>query len=182
MNSVHDMPPCIEEQYISATTSSNLRVQAEKRSDADILIASGISGGSLGGALMRLHSEYSRGGVPMRSATQTDHILLMAQLKTLGVVLEAITAQAMHWRIERPEQTALAIVAHFLDDTCRKCDGRGNEQIKDTPALSNKPCKHCHGTGKTALPYGGDGRRLELYMKDCVNRWRQRTAKSLHNR
>ena len=178
---INEDRPGIEEQYSRASQSSNLRCEAYKNGAADILIASGMSGRGLGGALMRLHTEYNRGGVPRHSATKTDHILLMGQLKTLQAVLDAVTAQATHWGMERPEKAAMAIVAHWLDSTCRHCEGRGRERINDTPALSSKNCKHCHGTGHTALPYGSEGRRLEGYMQDCLNRWRQLTAKRLRH-
>ena len=176
---INDDRAGIEEQYCQAAQSSNLRCEAEKRGAADILIASGMSGRGLGGALMRLHSEFSRGGAPMRSATKTDHILMMQRLTSFRAVLEAMTTQAERWDIERPGKAALAVVAHWLDSTCGHCEGRGKERIKDTPTLSGKNCKHCHGTGHTALPYGSAGRRLEGYMQDCINRWRQLTAKRL---
>jgi hypothetical protein len=48
----------VEEQYTSAMSTSDLRVEADRRCDADIIIASGWSQGRVGGALMRLHTEY----------------------------------------------------------------------------------------------------------------------------
>lgn len=177
---MNDERPGIEEQYSQATTSSNLRCEADKRSAADILIASGMSGSRIGGALMRLHSEYNRGGVPRHSATATDHILMIGRLTSWHTVLEAVTAQAERWDIERPGKVALAVVTHFLDSTCPHCEGRGKDRIKGTPNLSGKNCKHCQGTGDTALPYGSAGRKLEGYMQDCLNRWRQRTSNRLH--
>ena len=176
---INEDRPGIEEQYSQATQSSNLRCEADKRGAADILIASGMSGSGLGGALMRLHSEYNRGSVPRHSMTKTDHILMIGQLKTLWPVIDAVTAQATYWGMERPAKAAMAVVAHWLDCTCPHCEGRGKERIKDTPTLSGKNCKHCHGTGHTVLPYGSEGRRLEGYMQDCLNRWRQLTVKRL---
>ena len=176
---INDDRAGIEEQYCQATTSSNLRVEADKRGAADILIASGMSGRGLGGALMRLRTEYSGGSVPRASMGKTDYRLMMSQLHTFPAVLQAMTDQATHWGIERPESVAKAVIAHFLDDTCPHCEGRGKDRIKGTPALSGKNCKHCQGTGHTALPYGSAGRRLEGYMQDCINRWRQLTAKRL---
>ena len=48
----------VEEQYTSAMSTSDLRVEADRKCDADIIIASGWSQGRVGGALMRLHTEY----------------------------------------------------------------------------------------------------------------------------
>ena len=176
---INEERPGIDEQYSKASQSSNLRCEAYKNGAADILIASGMSGRGLGGALMRLHTEFAGGSVPRASMGKTDYRLMMSQLHTFPAVLQAVTDQATHWGIERPEKAAMAIVAHWLDSTCRHCEGRGRERINDTPALSAKNCKHCHGTGHTALPYGSEGRRLEGYMQDCLNRWRQLTAKRL---
>ena len=172
----NDDKPGIEERYSQATQSSNLRCEAYKNGASDVLIASGMSGNGLGGALMRLHTEYNRISV---NATKTDQVMMMWRLKSLPAVLDAVTAQAIHWRIERPEMATRAVVAHWLDSTCLPCEGRGKERIQDTPTLSGKNCKHCHGTGHTLLPYGSEGRRLEGYMQDCLNRWRQLTAKRL---
>lgn len=48
----------VEEQYTSAMSTSDLRVEADRKCDADIIIVSGWSQGRIGGALMRLHTEY----------------------------------------------------------------------------------------------------------------------------
>jgi len=172
--------PGIEEQYSQACTSSNLRVEADKRSPADVLIASGMSHSRIGGALMRLRSEYGSDSVPRRSATETDHRLMMGRLKTLPAVIVAVTAQAHSWGIDRPEAVALAVVSHWLDNICRHCEGRGKERIKDTPTLSGKNCKHCRGTGRIDLTHGSAGRRIEGFISDCVNRWRVSTSRKLH--
>ena len=169
----------IEEQYSQATTSSNLRVEAEKRGPADVLIASGMSNSRIGGALMRLRAEYGSDSVPRRNASQTDHRLMMGRLKTLPAVLEAVSAQAYHWGIDRPQAVALAVVSHWLDNICRHCEGRGKEKIKDTPTLSGKNCKHCRGTGRIDLTHGSAGRRMEAYISDCVGDWAIRTKKLL---
>lgn len=171
----------IEEQYNQACTSSNLRVQADRRSAGDVLIASGMSNSRIGGALMRLRIEYGSDSVPRRSATATDHRLMMGRLKTLPAVLQAVTAQAHSWGMDRPEAVALAVVSHWLDNVCRHCEGRGKERIKDTPTLSGKNCKHCRGTGRTDLTHGSAGRRVEGFIADCVNDWSVRTKKLLRD-
>ena len=50
--------PGVAEQYAMATNAKNLRVEAEKRGNADILIAAGWSASRVGSALIRLHSEW----------------------------------------------------------------------------------------------------------------------------
>jgi hypothetical protein len=56
----------IDEVYTSATHASNLRVVADRRGSADILIAAGWSPIRLGSALLRLHSEFDGAGKPRR--------------------------------------------------------------------------------------------------------------------
>ena len=169
----------VEEQYGHACTSSNLRCEADKRGATDVLIASGMSNSRIGGALMRLRTEYGSDSVPRRSATATDHRLLMARLKTLPTVLAAVTAQAKHWGIDRPEAVAMAVVSHWLDNVCRHCEGRGKKRIEGTPALSAINCRHCHG-GRVDLSHGSAGRRIEGFISDCLNRWRVSTSRRLH--
>jgi hypothetical protein len=50
----------VEEAYTSAGNSSDLRVEAEVRTDADIIIAAGWSESRVGIALLRLHSEWDK--------------------------------------------------------------------------------------------------------------------------
>lgn len=172
----------IEEQYSQACTSSNLRVEADRRSPADVLIASGISNSRLGGALMRLRAEYGSDSVPRRNASATDHRLMMSRLKTLPAVLAAVSTQAHGWGIDRPEAVALAVVSHWLDNICRHCEGRGKEKIKDTPTLSGKNCKHCRGTGRIDLTHGSAGRRMDGFIAACVGDWATRTKRLLHEK
>lgn len=60
-----------EESYTSATQSSNLRCEADRRTDVDVLIAAGCTPGILGSALMRLHSEWD-GAEHVRPAVAAD--------------------------------------------------------------------------------------------------------------
>ena len=55
---LNDERRTVEENYTSATNSSNLRCEADRRTDVDVLIAAGCTPGILGAALMRLHSEW----------------------------------------------------------------------------------------------------------------------------
>lgn len=51
-------PITVEERYTTATHTSNMRVEADKRGDADLMIAAGWCSSTLGSALLRLHSEW----------------------------------------------------------------------------------------------------------------------------
>lgn len=164
---LNDERRTIEESYTSATQSSNLRCEADRRTDVDVLIAAGCTPGILGGALMRLHSEYDRSS-EKQARTATDAILLMGKLKSLPRVLEAIEAWAVLRGLDAPKRLAQAVVAHWLDARCQPCHGRGHELIPGTPSLG-RACKVCKGTGKRKEPMGEAGRRALNLMDDCVN-------------
>lgn len=68
MHNEETLPPDITEQYTSATHASNLRVEmdADRRSNADVLMAAAWSSSRLGGALLRLHSEFDGAQHPRR--------------------------------------------------------------------------------------------------------------------
>lgn len=48
----------IEEVYTSAMNSSDLRVEADRTGDADVIIVAGWTQACIGGAMLRLHTEY----------------------------------------------------------------------------------------------------------------------------
>ena len=114
----------IEEAYTSAMTSSNLRVEADRRSDADVIIAAGWNQSRIGGALLRLHTEWDASEKPrmvgfeqfmpgLKTGTNKERKmrahalahqhnlhemgLLLQKLKALPDVRREVTAQAMKW-------------------------------------------------------------------------------------
>lgn len=180
MQDIKDRPN-IEEQYISAGSSSNLRVEADRRGDADILIASGWSASRIGSALMRLHTEFDSTSRNHGNVSETDFRLLIGKLKSLGAVREQVEFQAVKWGMEQPDRLALAVIGWWLDKVCHKCHGRKFEQINGTPALSGRVCKTCRGTGESHLPHGEAGRRLTVFMDDCVSRAQQSIKNRLHS-
>lgn len=154
-----------EEQYTSATQSSNLRCEPDRRTDVDLLIAAGCTPGILGGALMRLASEWD--GSEKQARTATDAILLMGKLKSLPRVLEAIEAWAVLRGLDAPKRLAQAVVAHWLDAQCMACEGRGHERIAGTPSLG-RTCKACRGTGRQKEPMGEAGRQMLNMCDEAV--------------
>ncbi|SFB96401.1 hypothetical protein SAMN05216344_106112 [Polaromonas sp. OV174] len=69
--------PTTEEKYLSAIHSSNLRMEAdaERRSNADVLVAAGWSASRVGMALLRLHSEWDAAAKPVRPTQQAIRLL-----------------------------------------------------------------------------------------------------------
>jgi hypothetical protein len=60
--------PDTTEQYQTATNTSNLKVDVNRRGAADVMISAGWSSSRLGMALLRLHSEWDSAAKPRRPA------------------------------------------------------------------------------------------------------------------
>ena len=173
--------PGIDETFISACNTSDMRVEAEKRNTADVIIAAGMSAGRLGVALMRLQSEFDAAGRKSGNLTETEFRLLMGRLKSLSAVLEAVGHQAALWQMDRPAALAQAVVAFWLDKNCPACHGRKFQSAPGSPALTAKACPKCKATGQAALPGGEAGKRLERLMDESVERARASIKKRLHS-
>lgn len=176
---LNDTPRTTEEAYVSATQSSSLRCEPDKRTDLDVLIAAGCTPGILGAALMRLHSEFDSSS-EKQARTATDAILLMGKLKSLPRVLEALEEWAALRGLDAPKRLAQAVVAHWLDAQCKPCHGRGHEQIAGTPSLG-RTCKACKGTGKRKEPMGEAGRQMLNLCDDAVMTARNSMKRRLRN-
>ena len=163
---LNDERRTMEEGYTSATNSSNLRCEADRRTDVDILIAAGCTPGILGAALMRLHSEWDGCAKP-RAMTETEARLLIGAIKTLPRVVAVLAELATLRGLAAPQALAQAVVAYWLDSNCHACHGRGHEVIPGTPSLGRK-CKACHGTGKRKEPKGEAGRQMLNMMDEAV--------------
>lgn len=176
---LNDTARTTEEAYVSATQSSSLRCEADRRTDVDLLLASGMTPGILGSALMRLRSEYDSSS-EKQARTATDAILLMGKLKSALRALEVIEAWAAQRGMDAPKRLAQAVVSHWLDSNCQSCHGRGHELIPGTPSLGRQ-CKVCKGTGKRKEPMGEAGRRALNMCDEAVAVARASMSKRLRN-
>lgn len=200
--------PGTEEVYARAGTTSNLRVQAERAGSADVLIAAGWSPSRIGMALLRLHTEWDAAGKPRKPGKTAIEVLaltlplsrgrpdvvraavlangwylhelheVVGRLKMLPDVRRELVLQAEKWGIEDSADVAPAAIMYWLDQTCRTCSGLKWMLIPGAPALSNRHCRACHGSGVASVPHGQAGRRLCNFLDDCVSRAQQ----SLRNR
>lgn len=173
--------PGIRERYESAGNTSDLTVEAYRGGAGDVLIAAGWSPATLGGAIMRMHSEFRR---PPRNGGQTDAILAVQQLRTMPMVIERLGSVAMCWGMDDGFGKARAVIAWWLDHVCPRCQGRKMQSTPGTPTLSARPCPKpseggCGGTGQARLPYGEEGRRLASFMDSCVADWHGFMKKNL---
>ena len=158
----------VAEAYSSAGNTSDLTVKADKRTDADVLIAAGWSPGLLGAALLRLQSEWDGTAKPSK-LTETDARLLYGSLKTLPKVIEAVGQWAARKGYSDPYELAGGAVAYWLDCVCHACNGRGRELMANAsrPTLGNL-CRACGGNGRRRPPAGDAGRATLDMMDTCV--------------
>lgn len=170
----------VDEAYSSAGNTSDLTVKADKRTDADVLIAAGLSPGILGHALMRLHGEWDAAAKPAR-ITQTDATLLYGQLKSLQRVLGIVTAYLTARGDKSPLVGAKAIVMYWLDARCQSCGGRGAHVMPGAPILG-RPCRPCGGSGIRAVPLGELGKLTLNMMDSSVEQARRSMRLRLQNR
>ena len=188
MQNTDTPPPDIAEQYASATHATNLRVEAERRSSADILIAAGWSPSRLGAALIRLHSEWDGSEHPRfdqaagKKVYMHEMAMLLGKLKTLPEVREQLMIQADKWGCDNPKNVAGAILQWWLDRRCNTCHGTRFEVIAGTGRQSGKVCKSCRGTGEAHIPCWEPGRRMANFMDDAVNQARTQIRNRLHPR
>lgn len=172
----------VEEAYTRAgTSSSNLKVDPDRRGDADVLVAAGWSPGMLGGALMRLRGEWDSAAHQRRSNpdADADALLFLGRLRSLALVLEAVERWAAAKGLADARTLARTSVCYWLDPTCRACLGRGSALVPGTPMLG-RVCKACGGSRKAREPMGQDGRRMLNMLDDCVSRRNQSMKKRLH--
>ena len=171
----------VAEAYSISCNTDDLTVKAERRSDADALIASGMTPGMLGSALLRLQSEWDGTAKP-RKLTETDARLLYGSLKTLPKVIDAVGQWAARKGYRDPYELAGGAVAYWLDCVCHACSGRGRELMPNAsrPTLGNI-CRARGGNGRRRPPAGEAGKDVLRLMDESVERARWSIKKRLRN-
>jgi hypothetical protein len=194
----------VEEAYMSASTSSDLRVEAERSGDADVIIAAGWSQSRVGGALLRLHTEFDS-SEKSRMATaeqftpagkttreQRAHAarqahafnlhetgLLLAKLKSLPDVRIQTSLQLVKWGVADAEHKSVQIIRWWLQQSCPTCNGTKFQVVPGTHRHNGKACPACAGTGLREIPNGQEGRRVANWMDQCVERARASIGRRL---
>lgn len=172
-----------DEAYATATSSSNLRCDTREHApinDSDVLTAAGWSPVRIGGALLRLVTEYGSAARAPGADTRTDAAMFMSRLRTLPEVRDQLALRLRVWGVEHPERAALAIIAAWLQRVCSKCGGRGFDVVPGTARLSGRACKACNGSGQERLPMGEVGRRAANFLDDAVQAARSSIRPRLH--
>lgn len=201
-----------EEAYVSASTTSNMKLGAADGPirDCDVIIAAGMSSSVVGACLIRLHGEWSRAEKPRAPSAEAikrlaesegcdqataraqamqwyraEAGLLLGKLKSFRQAWEYLAAHLSRWD-NRPEsmirQTALEVLIWWLDKQCKTCGGTKYETALGTNRHTKQFCRICRGTGLAKLPRADDGRRLANYIDDSTQAARSSISARLRNR
>jgi len=149
-----DDKPCVEETYTCAGNSSDLRVEADLRSDADVLIAAGWSPTRVGMALLRLHSEWDKAEKPRRPAPGAITALAETMPTNLKQAERTSMArrQAQDWYMDEMAKLvnklkSLPAVRSQLTAYVPKW-GIAEAAVKVPAVIAywlDQVCPHCHG-------------------------------------
>lgn len=193
---LHEDRPSLEEQYLLATSTSDLTLNPDRVCAATHLIAAGLVGNRMGEALTHLQDEWSRADLPHKAtdaeiAAEADKLPKhkgKPDLKRARAVLLASRARAMRekaralhswkpamhllirWSVERNVDQALLSPAlyHWLAPACPVCDGRKKRTLPDSPVLSKEDCHACAGTGTWPRPLGAQ--RVQDWLQACIGK------------
>lgn len=191
-----DERPNIEERYLVTAVTSNLKIDLDRASGADIIGAAGMVKNQLGLALMHLRAEWDRTDKP-RKKTPAEVGARAAQFRGIKdkEAKKRARTEALVWHAAALRQRAAALsgrsvvlglltdwaalhgvdvdllppaLFHWLSPGCPVCDGHGLHKIPDAPSLGNKSCLHCNGTGTWPRPLGAE--RIHNHIKSCLGK------------
>jgi len=142
----------IIDRYASATRATNLKGEADTVRAVDVLGAAGLAAkhSPLAMGLLRLFVGDNKGAAEL-----------------VGLMGQMLVGKAWHGDkialspVEACDM-ARAVLAWHRDGVCRVCGGHGFELIANTPALSDKQCPACRGTGRVLFDRQFGMERLTL--------------------
>ena len=131
------------EAYLRAITGTSMRIDLERHTSADTIIAAGMS--------VRQHRHRDLALRVWRLRTQGD----MKGARQLAEDLAPIMMRMSMVRKGKPTVTRIQAIDLALEtmkwwcmQTCPVCHGRGHPVIPNTPTLdTTRECNHCDGTG-----------------------------------
>lgn len=155
------------ERYTLAAQSPNMRVNPDRPTSMDYLIAAGLTRSGPGLVFMRVRSEFDKscGKVSMSS--------LESAFRILNSELRYITN-------EPPARIAQTVLAWWLDPSCPPCGSSG--VVKSTEYPMGKVCLRCRGTRFKKLPYGEVGRALIAFIESSMAESSDQINRVLHRR
>lgn len=187
----------VDEQYTSAIASTNLRVEADRPGDADVIIAAGWSQSRIGSAMLTLLNEWDSRSKPrlfqadeflsvLKTGTAKERRVraqamahahnqkLLAgvfdQLRTLRTVRFLVESQLIQWRVVDADMKASSIIRWWLAQACPVCHGTKRPTVEGTNRHGSRICGPCQGTGLRPIPFEEEGKRTANWMDQCVGR------------
>lgn len=138
-----DRAPTAQERYLASTTGSNLRVTADRVTDADALLAAGIAA-----------SGDARAGL----ALDVYRVLANSDMRGARSVAERMAGKIVRrsrgWNINRVQAIDLAmlLLKVWHQRACPECSGRGHPLLPGTPVQDDSiDCPQCNGNGEIPL-------------------------------
>ena len=143
MSYVAERPPTIGERYIGATNSSDLSLNPEARTDADVLLAAGYAaaGNKAGALALRIYRMKASG----------DRAAFNELASIASRWLHGRSFRGGRKRLSSLQARDLAARAMFwwLDPVCKPCNGLGHPLIPNSPVINHgHNCPVCHGKGQ----------------------------------
>lgn len=97
-------------------------------------------------------------------------LLFLAQkLPARAQVCEALFLAAVTWGWDDPESGVAEVLQHWLDETCKTCEGTGEVMAGEKVRI----CGVCEGRQKAPVPRGYEGRRLYALIEESKGLWLQ---------
>lgn len=110
--------------------------------------------------------------------------VLLSRLAAFPAVRQQLTYKAEDWRMEHPQEKAIATIRYWLSQRCTACNGTRWQLIPGTNRQSDRMCPVCleHGlSGYAPAPYGEQGKRLANYLDACLSAARTSLKRNLSN-
>ena len=134
--------PTMQEQYLTATNSTNLKVEEHRTTDADKLLA----------------AAYASSGDPAKVlALAVWRMGATGKAEGFNLLVDLFDAWTYTIRLKRKpgkmsRETVKRVLWWWCNQTCQACGGRGHPIIDGTPVLDEtRDCPECGGTGKADI-------------------------------
>lgn len=143
-----DETPGVEEEYSSAMTSSNLRVDTARRSQADAIIAAGWNQARIGAALMRLHTQFDAAAKP--KPMSADAAKRLAASVTIGQIAPLVKELGINIGSLRPAAAVEAIAKAYAQASFMKDMRLLLGKLKEFPVVRDQLAREVMAWGSPA--------------------------------
>jgi len=151
----------IDDRCASAISSSNLRVEADRPGDCDVIIAMGMSSSRLGGALRRLRTEFDGASKPRRMTPAAIRAFALTLDTPSGLDAQIAAAHKLadewHSHEQRLLMGRLKTLPAVRHELTLIADRYGMDKPGDIAAavlmwFLFKVCSECHGVKFATIP------------------------------